>query len=61
MVPIVPAVFSPRFSSPVTPNGTEGYAKAVREICSRYGVLMIADEVMSGTGRCGTWRALAHG
>ena len=38
----------------------EGYAQAVREICSRYGVLMISDEVMSGAGRCGTWRALAH-
>ena len=38
----------------------EGYAKAVREICSRYGVLMISDEVMSGAGRCGTWRALEH-
>lgn len=38
----------------------DGYAAAVREICSRYGVLMISDEVMSGAGRCGTWRALAH-
>jgi adenosylmethionine-8-amino-7-oxononanoate aminotransferase len=38
----------------------EGYARAVREICGRHGVLMIADEVMSGAGRCGTWRALAH-
>ncbi len=37
-----------------------GYAQAVREICTRYGVLMIADEVMCGAGRCGTWRALAH-
>ena len=37
-----------------------GYARAVREICSRHGVLMISDEVMSGSGRCGTWRALAH-
>lgn len=37
-----------------------GYAKRVREICDRHGVLMIADEVMCGTGRCGTWRALAH-
>ncbi|TCG09567.1 hypothetical protein BZM27_04375 [Paraburkholderia steynii] len=35
-----------------------GYAKAVREVCDRYGVLMIADEVMCGSGRCGTWRAL---
>ena len=38
----------------------EGYAKLVREICDRYGVLLIADEVMCGAGRCGTWRALAH-
>jgi adenosylmethionine-8-amino-7-oxononanoate aminotransferase len=35
-----------------------GYAKRVREICDRHGVLLIADEVMSGVGRCGTWRAL---
>jgi hypothetical protein len=35
-----------------------GYARRVREICNRYGVLMISDEVMSGAGRCGTWRAL---
>ncbi len=35
-----------------------GYARALREVCSRYGVLMIADEVMCGAGRCGTWRAL---
>ena len=37
-----------------------GYAQLVREICTRHGVLMIADEVMCGAGRCGTWRALAH-
>jgi adenosylmethionine-8-amino-7-oxononanoate aminotransferase len=36
----------------------DGYAKRVREICDRYGVLMIADEVMCGAGRSGTWRAL---
>ena len=38
----------------------DGYAKRVREICDRHGVLMIADEVMCGSGRCGTWRALQH-
>jgi len=37
-----------------------GYARRIREICDRYGVLMIADEVMCGAGRCGTWRALEH-
>ena len=37
-----------------------GYAKRVREICDRHGVLMIADEVMCGAGRTGTWRALQH-
>jgi hypothetical protein len=37
-----------------------GYARVVREICDRHGVLLIADEVMCGTGRCGTWRALEH-
>src|SRR5690606_14145798 len=37
-----------------------GYEELVREICDRHGVLMIADEVMCGSGRTGTWRALAH-
>ena len=35
-----------------------GYTQRVRQICSRYGVLMIADEVMCGAGRVGSWRAL---
>ena len=35
-----------------------GYAKLVREVCDRTGVLMIADEVMCGCGRTGVWRAL---
>ncbi|MBS0395591.1 MAG: aspartate aminotransferase family protein [Proteobacteria bacterium] len=35
-----------------------GYAALVREVCDRHGVLLIADEVMCGSGRCGTWRAL---
>ena len=35
-----------------------GYAKRVREICDKHGVLMIADEVTCGAGRTGHWRAL---
>ena len=35
-----------------------GYARKMRDVCDRYGVLMIADEVMCGAGRCGSWRAL---
>jgi adenosylmethionine-8-amino-7-oxononanoate aminotransferase len=35
------------------------YAR-VREICREFGVLMIADEVMSGAGRTGRWLACEH-
>lgn len=35
-----------------------GYFARVREICDRYGVLLIADEVMCGAGRTGTYYAL---
>lgn len=38
----------------------DGYLQGVREICDRYGILMIADEVMSGFGRTGEWFAVNH-
>lgn len=36
------------------------YYAAVRDICDRYGVLLIYDEVMSGAGRTGTFLAADH-
>jgi adenosylmethionine-8-amino-7-oxononanoate aminotransferase len=36
-----------------------GYLQAVRAVCDRHGVLLIADEVMCGSGRCGSWSAMA--
>jgi adenosylmethionine-8-amino-7-oxononanoate aminotransferase len=35
-----------------------GYWAKVREICDRYQVLLVADEVLTGAGRTGTWSAL---
>jgi len=35
-----------------------GYFKRVREICDRHQVLFIADEVLVGAGRTGTWSAI---
>src|SRR4029078_1954105 len=37
-----------------------GYLAGVREICDEHGILLIADEVMSGFGRCGEWFAVDH-
>jgi taurine--2-oxoglutarate transaminase len=38
----------------------DGFLQGVRELCDRYGILMIADEVMSGFGRTGEWFAVNH-
>jgi len=38
----------------------DGYMQGVRALCDQYGILMIADEVMSGFGRTGKWFAVDH-
>ena len=38
----------------------EGYLQGVRALCNHYGIVMIADEVMSGFGRTGKWFAVDH-
>ncbi|WP_316526048.1 aspartate aminotransferase family protein [Kitasatospora brasiliensis] len=37
-----------------------GYLAGVREICDRYGIVFILDEVMAGFGRTGEWFAADH-
>jgi len=38
----------------------DGYLQGVRALCDRYGLVLIADEVMSGFGRTGKWFAVDH-
>lgn len=38
----------------------DGYLQGVRELCTKHGILLIADEVMSGFGRTGEWFAVNH-
>jgi taurine---2-oxoglutarate transaminase len=33
----------------------DGYLQSIREVCDKYGILLIADEVMAGFGRTGKW------
>lgn len=35
----------------------KGYLQGVRELCTKYGILMVCDEVMAGWGRTGHWFA----
>jgi len=42
---------------PVPP---QGYIKGVRELCDKYGILLIFDEVQSGFGKTGKWFVCEH-
>jgi len=36
----------------------DGYLQAIRQVCDKHGILLIADEVMAGFGRTGKWFAV---
>jgi taurine--2-oxoglutarate transaminase len=60
-----PQTIAAFFVEPVTgTNGVlvppDGYLEGVREMCTKHGIMMVCDEVMSGFGRTGEWFAVDH-
>jgi len=60
-----PQTIAAFFIEPVTgTNGVlvppEGFITGIRDLCTKYGILMVADEVMSGFGRTGEWFSVDH-
>ena len=60
-----PRTIAAFFLEPVTgTNGVlippDGYLQGVRDLCTKHGILMVCDEVMSGFGRTGEWFAVDH-
>jgi taurine--2-oxoglutarate transaminase len=60
-----PQTIAAFFLEPVTgTNGVlvppEGFITGIRDLCTKHGILMVADEVMSGFGRTGEWFAVDH-
>ena len=39
---------------------SERYIRGLRSLCSKYGIMLICDEIMSGFGRTGAWFAVDH-
>ncbi len=53
------------FAEPIQGEGgyiipPPGYFKEIRELCDRYGILLVVDEVQSGMGRTGRMFAIEH-
>lgn len=42
-------------NGPIVPP--DGYLRSIREVCDRYGILLVLDEIMVGFGRTGRWFA----
>jgi taurine--2-oxoglutarate transaminase len=38
----------------------DGFLQGIRALCDKYGIVMIADEVMAGFGRTGKWFSVEH-
>jgi taurine--2-oxoglutarate transaminase len=60
-----PQTIAAFFIEPVTgTNGIlvppDGYIQGIRHLCTKYGIVLVADEVMSGFGRTGEWFAVDH-
>lgn len=39
---------------------SDGFFPALRDLCDKYGIMLIVDEVQSGMGRTGKWWAIEH-
>jgi taurine--2-oxoglutarate transaminase len=60
-----PATISALVLEPVTGSSgvivpPAGYLRGVRDLCARHGIVFIADEVLVGFGRTGTWFGVDH-
>lgn len=60
-----PAHVAAVIAEPIQGNGgiivpPEGYWQRVRQLCDRYGILLIFDEVQTGMNRTGRWFASEH-
>lgn len=38
----------------------DGFLASLRELCDKYGILLISDEIQAGAGRSGKWLAMEH-